>query len=219
MDLFASRLNHKVTRYCAWQPDPGALVIDSFTMSWGSEKLVYAFPPFSIAHKVLQKMIYGEAIWFVVAPFWPTQPWFSLFTKLICGIPVTFEVNTNELYLPFSCVGDMKQPGTHPLAGQLTMVAALCNGRRISAGKVRPCESRASPRTLSIQCSRQEEAPIESMHHIWPSGKHIVINGRWITTRRLFLRRWAFYSNCWKTLIKVGVIVPFARLDLHWAQL
>ena len=35
MDLFASRLNWLIKPYCAWQPDPEADVIDSFTISWG----------------------------------------------------------------------------------------------------------------------------------------------------------------------------------------
>ena len=44
IDLFASRLNYKLKRYCEWQPDPGAACIDSFSLDWGREQLVYVSP-------------------------------------------------------------------------------------------------------------------------------------------------------------------------------
>ena len=46
IDLFAARNNHKVARYCAWQPDPGAVFIDAFHYHWGQGELLYMFPPF-----------------------------------------------------------------------------------------------------------------------------------------------------------------------------
>ena len=61
IDLFVSRLNHKVPRYCAWEPDPGAVFVDSFMYNWKEEKLVYAFPPFSVKHMVIKKLIQDEA--------------------------------------------------------------------------------------------------------------------------------------------------------------
>jgi hypothetical protein len=44
IDLFASRLNHQVQTYAAWQPDPGAVLIDSFSVDWGKFALIYCFP-------------------------------------------------------------------------------------------------------------------------------------------------------------------------------
>ncbi len=35
IDLFASRLNHKVDSYVSWHPDPGALAVDAFTQNLG----------------------------------------------------------------------------------------------------------------------------------------------------------------------------------------
>jgi len=34
MDLFASRMNHQLPVYCSWRPDPGALAVDGFSISW-----------------------------------------------------------------------------------------------------------------------------------------------------------------------------------------
>lgn len=38
VDLFASRLNKKCTRFYSRFPDPGATVIDAFTVSWDKER-------------------------------------------------------------------------------------------------------------------------------------------------------------------------------------
>ena len=52
IDLFASRLNYKVKRYCAWEPDPRAVYIDSFMYNWETAKLVYAFQHFGIVYVI-----------------------------------------------------------------------------------------------------------------------------------------------------------------------
>ena len=55
IDLFASRLNHQLPRYVAWQPDPGAEVVDAFTLDWHCDKF-FAFPLFSLLGQVVQKI-------------------------------------------------------------------------------------------------------------------------------------------------------------------
>ncbi len=42
-DLLASRLNKKFEKYCAFHPDPDAIVIDAFSISWSNLKF-YSFP-------------------------------------------------------------------------------------------------------------------------------------------------------------------------------
>ena len=126
IDLFASRLNHKVDRYCAWQPDPGAIFIDSLMYDWSQEN-VYAFPPFSIIHMVIQKWIQDQAEGIIVVPKWPSQPWYTLLNKLIVQQPIMIEVITDELFLPFSKQGQQQR---HPMAGKLTLMVARCSGRR-----------------------------------------------------------------------------------------
>ena len=131
-DLLASRLNHKVDRYCAWQPDPGAKCIGSFTKHWGSETLIYAFPPFSLIHKVIQKVIREKARGILVVPVWSTQPWFSLLSKITWEPPFKFHVVTDELLLPFSSVGEHQEEEgpirRHPMTGKLTMMAMHFSG-------------------------------------------------------------------------------------------
>ena len=44
IDLFATRLNHKLDRYISWKPDPFSEGVDAFNVYWG-DKFSYIFPP------------------------------------------------------------------------------------------------------------------------------------------------------------------------------
>ena len=55
IDLFASRINHQLSNYISWRPEPGARAVDAFSINW-SPTYNYCFPPFSIILKVLQKV-------------------------------------------------------------------------------------------------------------------------------------------------------------------
>lgn len=60
IDLFASRTNAKCETYVSWRPDPDAIAVDAFTMSW-KNMYFYAFPPFSLVLKCIKKIITDEA--------------------------------------------------------------------------------------------------------------------------------------------------------------
>ena len=60
LDLFASRLNKQLPLYVSWKPDPGAQYIDAFSFNWSSIYM-YAFPPFSLIGRVLQKIRADQA--------------------------------------------------------------------------------------------------------------------------------------------------------------
>ena len=129
IDLFASRLNHQVSRYCAWEADVSAVYIDGLMYDWSREKLAYAFPPFSIIHKTIQKMIKQKAEIIMVVPYWRTQPWFALLDKLIIQRPILINVNNLELFLPFRTKrGEQTVSQRHPLAGKLQLLVAKCSG-------------------------------------------------------------------------------------------
>ena len=59
IDLFASRLNNKVDVFASWKPDPAASFIDAFALDW-SDKYFYAFPPFAMISKCVQKIVLTE---------------------------------------------------------------------------------------------------------------------------------------------------------------
>ena len=117
IDLFASYLNCRVKPYCAWQPDPGALYIDSFTIDWHAFDLLYAFPPFSVIGRMLQKISNDRASAIVIVPYWPTQPWFTRLCTMLQEPPIEIPLQPQTLHLPHDPTLQ------HPLVGKLTLWA------------------------------------------------------------------------------------------------
>ena len=56
IDLFAAHHNAQLPRFYAWKPDPSAEKIDAFAQVW-TFLHGYAFPPFNLVGKVLQKVL------------------------------------------------------------------------------------------------------------------------------------------------------------------
>jgi hypothetical protein len=121
IDLFASQHNFKCKTYFSWLRDPGATGVDAFTANWGSWYF-YAFPPFCLILRTLQKIIHDKAQGILVVPYWPSQPWFPLLEKLTTD-QIIFEPSTDLLYSPFS------SQLRHPLANTLSVVAANVSGK------------------------------------------------------------------------------------------
>ena len=42
--LFASQLNHQFSQYCSYWPDPGALYLDAFSISWSCYNVLLLYP-------------------------------------------------------------------------------------------------------------------------------------------------------------------------------
>lgn len=119
IDLFASAQNYKCNRYASWKLDPHSELVDAFTFSWSNLNF-YAFPPFCLISKVLRKIITDKAIGIVVIPYWPSQPWYPLWSKLVVSQQLIFKPDRNLLRSPFrEC---------HPLHADLTLVAARLSG-------------------------------------------------------------------------------------------
>lgn len=75
-DLFADLSNHQVQHYYSWKPDPHSAAVDAFYQDWTGPGL-YAFPPFNLVGRCLSKMISSKGSLVLVAPVWPTQPWYA----------------------------------------------------------------------------------------------------------------------------------------------
>ncbi len=182
IDLFATRINNRVNRYCAWQPDPGAVFVDALAYDWSNENLVYAFPPFSVIHLVLQKLIQEEAEGIIIVPYWPSKPWFTLFLRLLIDIPVIIDVGNKELFLPFDRSGTEKaQMRGHPLAGKLKLMAGRCNGRL--------CRNKDSnPRSSQFCSMHGDNQQINFTEHTLECGKLSVTKNTTIACHRVFHR-------------------------------
>ena len=161
VDLFASRLNFQLDRYVSWKPDPGAL--DAFTLDWSSY-VFYAFPPFSVLGRVVQKIQEDMAEGILLIPNWPTQPWFPKVMRLLVKEPLLLPKNNQLLQLPYN------KTAVHPLEGKLTLLACLLSGS--------PCRAREFRRTLStLLCHPGGNQRSVSMEHICRSGRTSVVDG------------------------------------------
>ena len=120
-DLFASRLNFQTKPYVSWQSDPQAWAIDAFNIDWAKIKF-YAFPPFSLLDRVLQKIERDQASGILIFPNWSTQPWFPGIRKLKLSEPLLLPYRTDILILPY------KPEARHPLAHKLQLMACSLSG-------------------------------------------------------------------------------------------
>lgn len=120
IDLFASSINTKCPLFVSWLPDPLAFAVDAFSIDWG-DFYFYAFPPFILILKVLRKIITNRAEGVVVVPWWPAQPWFPLFNRLVIDRPIRFDPDINMLSSPFR--------QTHPEWRKISLVAAKLSGK------------------------------------------------------------------------------------------
>ena len=79
--LVATRLNAQLDNYISWNPDPGAMLTDAFQTSW-KELEGYAFLPFPLIGRCLQKVRAEQSTIVLVAPVWRNQVWFPMLLDL-----------------------------------------------------------------------------------------------------------------------------------------
>lgn len=125
IDLFASRTNAKCKDYVSWHRDPFAYNIDAFTIRW-TPHFFYAFPPFCLLTKVIQKIKNDRATGIVVYPVWPSQPWYPLLSSLITSDIVMLGPSESLLTSPF------RTP--HPMHAKLILGACILSGRHLAEG-------------------------------------------------------------------------------------
>ena len=122
VDLLASRLNAQYERYVSFRPDPEAFAVDAFSLSWQSLDF-YAFPPFSVITRVLQKVRWDRAEGIIVVPLWPTQVWWPVLQTMTVGTPILLPNTTSLLSLP-------RHPGTrHRLLSKMRLMLCKVSGR------------------------------------------------------------------------------------------
>ena len=122
IDLFATATNKKCSKYASWLPDAKAHKIDAFTMNW-KNMYFYAFPPFSLIAKVIEKVRLDKATGILVVPNWKNQPWYPIFCRLVISKKLILGPNNNLLYISSS------QEVLHPRARYLQLIAAVISGK------------------------------------------------------------------------------------------
>ena len=125
IDLFASLVNFQLDQYVAWRPDPGCIAVDAFAQNWET-KMFYAFPPFSLVPRCLQKITQDQATGILIAPFWPTQTWFPQILQMVCDQPWILAPSATLLQHPV-------QLTPHPLAKNSSVDGLSCIRNRFEA--------------------------------------------------------------------------------------
>ena len=73
VDLFATRLNCQLSTYCSWKLEPGSTYVDAFSIDWRNYTF-YAFPPFNLIARCVQKITQDKAKGILIVPLWQTPP-------------------------------------------------------------------------------------------------------------------------------------------------
>ena len=167
-DMFASRINKQLATYVSWRPDPEAMAVDAFAQSW-HDQYIYAFPPFSLIARVMQKVRRERASVLLIAPMWPTQAWFATALGMLVATPVI---------LPASClILPQDTSRVHPIRS-LRMAAM-----KLSGSSSLPRDYR---RTLSILSQNHGELEqITNIGAISTNGCNFVFNGKLIPFHHL----------------------------------
>lgn len=140
--------------------------VDAFVHKWSycDSNYAYAFPPFSIIGRVLQKVSTDQAEIVLVVPVWPTQSWFPRLLSLICDKPILLRSRHKLLTLPH------KPEALPPLGKKLDLMACRLSGRAFKVS--------AFLQELKKSCC----SPAETVHghstvSISRSGKNLLYQG------------------------------------------
>ena len=115
IDLFASRLSFQLPRFFSWRPDPLAEATDAFLQPWRGLK-AYANPPWNLVGKVLSQVEEQRAdLVVLVAPVWPSQPWYPSLLNLLVAPPLRINPPQEEAVMTEVWEGHLSEI-TPPLA-------------------------------------------------------------------------------------------------------
>ena len=107
-------------KYASLCPDPEVLFGDAFSAEWNI-LFSYAFPPFSLIGRCLEKVHANKAEGILIVPLWPSQSWYPKLLRLLVEPAIVILPKRNLLVLP----------GTrrlHPLQEKLTLLGCLLSG-------------------------------------------------------------------------------------------
>ena len=76
MDCFATSWNHKLPRFVSPMNEPQAWRTDALSLRW-HDMYLYMFPPTTLWNRIMPKLANDRPRALVIAPWWPTQSWWS----------------------------------------------------------------------------------------------------------------------------------------------
>ena len=165
IDLFATRLNHRLPLYVSPIPDQKALSIDAISMDWNRIH-AYAFPPFHLIQTVINKIRISQCKIVLIAPLWPDRPWFPELLGLLVYPPVSLPVIPNLL-------GQLKGRILHQNPGHLQLHAWELSNNLSEIDNFQAMLRSTSPKP-------EETRPLKSLMQNGKSSVIGQINGRLI---------------------------------------
>ena len=166
IDLFASRINYQLKPYVSFHPDPGAIAVNAFHMSWKHFQ-AYIFPPFCLISRILQKVQEEQCTVVAVVPRWPTQVWWPKLTSQLIALPILLPKKKTTLILPSN------PEATHPLHPHLELILCLLSGN--------PSKVRAFQQLLpTLSHNRGDKGLSNNIDLISKSGSSTVVRGKLI---------------------------------------
>jgi hypothetical protein len=78
LELFGDETNHLLPSFVSKHPNRRAQFHNAFSKDWSTLPPMYANPPFSLLGRVLQKIITERPSIMLIAPEWPSRPWWPL---------------------------------------------------------------------------------------------------------------------------------------------
>ena len=120
IDLFASRLNHRLPKYMSLCPDAEALAINAFAHRWDS--FIYIFAPFNLIPRILRKLSEDKTEKaLMIVPQWHVATWFPKINQMRTRPPII--ITSDNLTLAH------KPNVRHPLFPKLKLMAFLLSGK------------------------------------------------------------------------------------------
>ena len=89
-------------------------------MFWGNTYF-YAFPPFCLIARCLQKVMTDKANGLLIVPFWPTQPWFAKLLHMLVAPPILLPQTRSLLTKPVS-------RESHPMSNKMFLLCCRLSG-------------------------------------------------------------------------------------------
>ena len=117
-DPFVSKLNTQLPAYVSFLPDPGALAVATYALTWRHLHF-YAFPPFSIILNALQKVKLDEANRAIMVPIGFSQFFISVLLHMLISDPVWIQRHQRLLQIA------TKQAILHALHKKLNFLCGL----------------------------------------------------------------------------------------------
>ena len=100
IDLFATTLNYRCQTYFAPLRDSMSAGTDAFLQNWENLQ-AYAFPPFSMVRKVLNKARSSQNLELtLIAPYWPQKEWFPDLLEVLMEPPLQLPMRSDLLKQP-----------------------------------------------------------------------------------------------------------------------